>query len=339
MKFRLLAIPFCIAMLLPLAGHAGEGLASCRFANQEVRKRTDIRSDAWSAGLTALDHGDVPAAQSSFDRALAERSDNPFLIAFIARFYREGICGMAKDFDKAVGIYRDGAARGAGGAMLELALMLWHGQGVVEDKISAVHLVRQGALDLGFVGGKADVAELSELVGGSIPPELAGELDWVKTFVDTPGMGRAVADTFLSQTPPDVVSACRYMAFSFEAQPDPETAFRLGEMHLEGRGIEPSTVHGYRYLSRAASARHADATAEIGRRMLRGEIPSAQDWNALAWLLRASNMGANVASDVRAAKLRVSDVAVREAEMQTHFLPPLALPSLNREKPCQPKDR
>lgn len=337
MKSRLLVTAF-IATLLPLAVHANEAPSSCRFVNEEIRQRAAVRSDAWSAGLAALDRGDIEAAQSSFELALAERPGDPFLIAFIAGFYREGTCGLPKNLAKAAAIYRKGATWGASGAMLQSALMLWHGQGVREDKAAAIHVFRQGAIAFGIVGGKADAAELDGLVSGSVPLELVDELDWVQKFVSTPGMGRIAADELLAEHSSDFVFACRYMALSFDAQPDAETAYRLGMMHLQGRGIEASAAHGYRYLSRAAAARYAEATAEIGRRMLRGDIPAAGEWNALAWLLRAANMGANVESDLRAAKLQVSSTALREAEMQAHFLPPIAVPSSNIEKLCQPKD-
>lgn len=337
MKSRLLAMLVCAATIVPLIGQAREREASCRFVNEEIRQRAAVRNDGWSAGLVALDQGDIEVAQYNFERALAANPGDAGLIIFIANLYRQGACGLPKNLAKAAAIYRDGAVRGGGGAMLELALMLWHGQGVREDRAKAVHLFRQGALAFGMVGGKADAVELDGLVNGPIPPELVRELDWVQNLVAKPGMGRIAADKLLAGPSPDYVSACRYMAFAFEAQPDAETAYRLGMMHFEGRGVEASKVLGIRYLSRAASARHAEATAEIGRRILEGDVPAAHAWQALAWLLRAANLGAHVEGNVRDAKKKLSAAAVKEAEMQAHFLPPLALATTNPVKPCLPK--
>ena len=336
MKSRLLATAF-IATLLPLATHANQAPHSCRFINEEIRQRAVVRIDPWSAGLVALDRGDIKAAQSNFELALEATPGDAALITLIASLYLQGSCGLPKDFGKAAAIYSNGAARGDGGAMLKLAIMRWHGQGGREDRAAAVHLFRLGAMALGIIGGKADVTEVDELIDGQVPPALVDELDWVQQLVTTPGMARTVADKLLAEPSPDYVSACRYMALAFEVQPDPETAYRLGMMHLQGRGILSSASHGYRYLARAATGRHAEATAEIGRRMLRGGIPAAEDWNALAWLFRAANMGVDVESDLRAAKRQSSAAAVKEGEMQAHFLPPITVPPSFAEKPCQPK--
>ncbi|MBC7951899.1 MAG: sel1 repeat family protein [Rhodospirillaceae bacterium] len=334
MRTRLIATVFCLATLLPLAGHAGDGTGTCRFANEQVRQKTAAQSGALSTGMVALDRGDVEAAQAIFDRALAERPGDTGLIIFIAGFYREGTCGLPKNLAKVAAIYRNGAARGDAGSMLNLALMLWHGEGAPQDRAAAIHLFRQGAIAFGIVGGKPAADELDGLADGPFPPELVDELDWVKEFVTVPGMGRAVADELLNAPAPNAVFACRYLLESFDILPDADTAYLLSMMHLEGREIFTSLFHGFLYLHYAAIKSHPAANAEIGRRIMRGDIRAREEWEGLAWLMRAQRLGGQVKEEVEEAKRNLSAYAIKEAEIQAKLLPNLATPPPDNSQRC-----
>lgn len=334
MKSRLLAVAVCIAVLHPLAGRAVEKPDSCRFASEEIRQQMSREPDSWSAGWVALDRGDIPAAQSSFDRALAERPGDPLYIIFIAALYREGSCGMPKDLAKVASLYRDGAAWGEGGPMLELALMLWQGHGVPEDREAAVHLFRQGLIAVGLLGGNGDIPELKGLVKGPVPQALLGEFDWVRRLADTPGMGRAVATDLLAKSPPEAVAACRYMALSFERHKDAETAYRLGMMHLGHEGIAPSRFYAYLYLHHAAMGNHPAANAEIGRRLASKDVGMQAEWQGLAWLLRARRLGHDVRDEIEQAKRGMPAAAIREAELQALILPPFDGPAADGSRGC-----
>lgn len=330
-----LAIGFTAWM--PLALAAEEGRVPCRFVSEDAPREVAGRDHGFSAGLAALSRGDTAAAQVHFDRALVEQA-NPMIFWFVGEFYRTGDC-LPKDLGKAAAVYRMGADRGDGGALLALALLTWNGQGVPKDKDTAIQLFRQGLIAFDLLGGQADIPELEGLVDGPVPPELLDEFDWVEKLATTPGMGLAVADALLARPSPDGVAACRYMALSFDSHPDAETAYRLGMMHLEEREIALSKFYGFLYLSRAATEKHPGATAEIGRRQMRGEIPSRHDWDTLAWLIRAKRLGAPVGNEVEAVKKLLSPSLIREAEMQAHFRPLLDLPTSNGIGSCTAKGK
>lgn len=333
MKSHVLAmLVACIAASMPLAAGANGSTAICRFENDEARQSTSRRGDAFSAALTALDRGDITAAQAHFDRALAEKP-NTFLITFLGNFYKTGDC-LPKDLRKAAAIYRIGADHGDGGSMLELALLYWNGQGVPEDREAAIQLFRQGLIAFELLGGQSDVPNLEGLVDGPVPPDLLSEFDWVKDLATTPRMGLAVADALRSKSPPDAVAACRYLALSFDRHPDAETAYRLGMMHLESGAITPSKFYGFLYLSRAATEDHPLATAEIGRRLIKGEIQPRTDWQGLAWLIRAKRLGQPVAMEIEAAKRGLPAASIREAEIHASILPPFVSPRPQGGEEC-----
>lgn len=334
MKAAILALALCLAISAPASAQTDREAQACgKFFGEN---QANNPKDAFEAGMAALERGNLDAAQAAFDRALAApRSEADIIL--ISSLYGPGACGFPTDYSKVAQAYRAGADRGWPSSLLNLALLKWSGQGVPQDREAATHLFRQGLIKFEMLGGRADIPDLEGLTNHPAPPELLKEFDWVNRLATTPGMGLQVGDELLASPSPDPVSACRYMAFSFDRHPDAETAYRLGMMHFEGEGLQPSVGNALRFLSRATTLDHPLAMAEIGRRMASDQIPSRNEWNALAWLLRAEMKGAPVSGEVGALKQRLPPPVVREAKMQAHSVPPLDFPrsSIIRDR-CRP---
>lgn len=328
----LAALGIAATILLAIGQTAAAGDADgCRLKPEEPRSYKDASSEAFAQGWNALARGDVAAARDHFDRSFAEDRTG-VTASILGDFYRDGFCGLPRDAAKAATLYGVGANRGEGGAMLDLALLYWKGQGVPQDRRRAASLFRQGLIAFELLGGKDEIPELDGLVGGPVPPELLQEFEWVKHIADSAASARNAAQA--AQISLDYLAACRYLTLAYHKHRDPEAAYQLGLMHIHGVGIRGSRAHGLAYLSRAATKRHAAATAEIGRMLVRQDIKPRTEWAGLAWLLRASNLGANVAKDVADAKNTLPPAEIKEAEMQSQFLPPLDIPDADGQRRC-----
>lgn len=336
MKAPIVALALCLATTAPALAQTDRETQACgKFLGETPRNEP---KSAMDAGIAALERRDLDAAQAAFERVLAAPRSEADIIA-ISSFYRTGTCGLPTDYSKVAQAYRAGADRGWPFPLLNLALLTWSGQGVPQDREAATHLFRQGLIEFEMLGGQAAIPDLEGLAMHPVPPELLKEFDWVKQLATTPGMGLRVADELLASKSPDPVSACRYMALSFAHHPDAETAYRLGMMHLQEEQIQLSRFHGYLFLSRAATEKHPSATAEIGRRLVRDELTPGHEWEPLAWLLRAKQLGAEVGDLVDEVIAKTPAPIIREARMQAYFRPPLDIPPSEGAKKCVAKGK
>lgn len=330
-----LAASLAAAMLFAPTAGAESSADWCRFKSDKDRQALSGKTAPFFRAMHALGEGDTKGAMAAFDLLLIDGMAGEIEPAFAASYYLEGWCGFPIDPTKAAAFYRAGVRLNDSGAMLNLAVMTWHGLGVPVDRVAAAHLFRQGLIGYGMVNGDEDIADLDGLVGAApVPPELLREFAWVKRLAETPGMGRQAADEALAASPAFVGAACRYMAFSYDKHKDGETAYRLGMMHLGGQGIVLSRFYAYHYLLNAAFDRHPAAHAEIGRRLIAKDVPMKYEWDGLTWLMRARRLGIDTSAEIELAKQGLPVSAVRQAEISSEYLPNLSNPKSDRRGKC-----
>ncbi|MBF0325482.1 MAG: sel1 repeat family protein [Alphaproteobacteria bacterium] len=329
-------IALAIFLLFAPAAWAESSAEWCRFKSDKDRQSLVGKTGPFSRAMHALGEGDTEGAMAAFDLLLTDGSVSEIEPAFAASYYLEGWCGFPIDPARAAAFYRAGVRLNDSGAMLNLAVMTWHGVGVPVDRAAAIHLFRQGLIGYGMVNGDEDIPNLEGLVEAApVPPELLREFAWVKRLAETPGTGRQAADEALATSPAFVGAACRYMAFSFDKHKDGETAYRLGMMHLGGQGIVTSRFYAYHYLLNAAFDSHPAAHAEIGRRLIAKDIPMKYEWDALTWLMRARRLGIDTSAEIELAKQGLPASAVRQAEISSAYLPNLSTQKSDGRGECK----
>jgi hypothetical protein len=164
----------------------------------------------------------------------------------LGQMYEEGI-GMAQDYGRAVGRYRNAAEQGVASAQYSLGRMYEQGRGVEQDDQQATLWYRKAA-------EQGDVAAQNSL-GRMYEKSLGGEIDFQQ-------------------------AAVWYLWYRKAAeQGDAEAQYNLGAMYNKGQGVPQDYQQAYAWSSVAAVSGHANAVKNrdiIASKLTQAQLVEAQ---------------------------------------------------------------
>ena len=79
-------------------------------------------------------------------------------------------------------------------------------------------------------------------------------------------------------------------------QDNAKAQFRLGDMYLDGRGVERNDQEGVRLVRKAASMGDCDAQLRLGEMYFRGQSVPQNNFQAYVWYSAAVRSGKTAAS-------------------------------------------
>ena len=204
---------------------------------------------------------DAAAAKSWFEKAVAAGyAPGHFNLGLM---YEQGDLGPA-DAAKAFYHYRIAADAGVAEARHNLAQLYFDGTGTPRDERQGrIWLEKAASQD--FPPAIHHMGVLHEEGRAGLAADVSKARDCYRRAAQFNHPDAAYALGRLCETGANanVEEAARWYAIAARGGLA-EARFRLGMLHLEGRGVAPSTTFAENYLAQAASQGHADAMAQLG---------------------------------------------------------------------------
>jgi TPR repeat protein len=253
----------------------------------------------WLAADAALARGDCGAA-------LALLVPNAFeghygAVGRLGDLAETGAC-PGHDLPPPLALY-DGLI-GAGVAIAKARLGQLHllGEGVPQDEVRARRLFQEVLVE-SIVGAfpEARRGNFRETMGRhAIPPLLAEELAWLERIESGPPEGQYELAVRLMEGDglPRHAEAARMIMHLPSLAGLPQARYRLGRWEIEGRFARADPHTGLFLVADAATHGHPQAIEEMGRRFAYGLLIEPNPLRALALLLKAERLGADVGDAV-----------------------------------------
>lgn len=187
---------------------------------------------------------------------------------------------VAKDVDKAVGLWRQAAAQGNPKAIANLGICYQYGTGVLRDSITAMHLyvaaidngqetlLEQRKANVGKVTFDGILTGLCYEKGIGVDADAAEAARAYSASADLGSADAAAAAARCLLASGNATAAYRYAAKAADAGNHDAEAM-AGIMLVDGKGVTPSTEKGVRYLLKAAPY-NADAANRLATLMFAG---------------------------------------------------------------------
>ncbi len=188
--------------------------------------------------------------------------------------------------------YKERADAGIPNMQFKLALCLFAGHGVGEDKVEAVRWYRKAA-DQGHAEAQCNLGECYH-DGEGVAKDAVEAVRWYRKAVD---QGHAVAQNNLGVcyhdgegVAKDVVEAMRWFRKAAD-QGLADAQYNLGECYYDGEGVAKDAVEAVKWLRKAADQGHAVAQNRLGWCYRDGEGVTKDAVEAVRWFRKAADQG------------------------------------------------